>query len=329
MTKSLVTGCAGFIGSHVCDELLAMGHEVYGLDDLSGGYAGNVPNSVEFSIGSICNVELVDNLFKAHKFDYVFHLAAYAAEGLSHFIRRFNYENNVIGSINLINASVNHAVKRFVFTSSIAVYGHNSLSNYEEDVPYPVDPYGIAKYAVEMDLMAAAEMFGLEYTIFRPHNVYGIRQNISDKYRNVIGIFMNQAMRGESMTIFGPGDQKRCFSHISGVAPAIAQSVELTQTVGRIFNIGGDTPYTINHLARMVSKAMGVEVDMAHLPRRNEVDVATANHTAIREIFGDTEKLSLEEGLFEMAQWVTERGSSKPSEFGKIEVRKNLPESWA
>ncbi|MEQ8521146.1 MAG: NAD-dependent epimerase/dehydratase family protein, partial [Vicingaceae bacterium] len=206
----LVTGAAGFIGSHVCDHLLSQGNQVVALDDLSGGFRDNVNEKAEFVKGSITDVALINELFAKHKFEYVFHLAAYAAEGLSHFIRNFNYHNNLIGSINLINASVNAGtVKCFVFTSSIAVYGHNQLPMKEETVPAPEDPYGIAKYAVEQDLRAAKEMFGLDSMIFRPHNVYGERQNIGDPYRNVVGIFMNQIMQGKKLTIFGDGSQSR------------------------------------------------------------------------------------------------------------------------
>ena len=150
MTKSLVTGAAGFIGSHVVDELLAMGHAVVAFDDLSGGFEENVNPGARFARASITDHQFVDRLFQEEQFDYVFHLAAYAAEGLSHFIKRYNYENNLIGSVNLINASVNYGVKSFVFTSSIAVYGASPELPMTEQTPaIPEDPYGIAKLAVE------------------------------------------------------------------------------------------------------------------------------------------------------------------------------------
>src|SRR3989344_6461593 len=206
---SLVTGGAGFIGSHVADHLLKMGHRVVVFDDLSGGFKKNIPTKSIFIRGSINNQKLLDKLFNKYQFDYVYHLAAYAAEGLSHYIRRFNYENNLIGSINLINLSIKYNIKHFVFTSSIAVYGTNQLPMKEDLIPQPEDPYGIAKLAVEQDLKAAHEMWGLNYIIFRPHNVYGEKQNIGDKYRNVLGIFMNQLMQDQPITIFGDGEQKR------------------------------------------------------------------------------------------------------------------------
>src|SRR5882672_9258868 len=185
MPVSLVTGGAGFVGAHVAEQLLRQGHEVVVLEDA------------------------IERLFRQYKFRYVYHLAAYAAEGLSHFIKRFNYQNNLIGTVNLINASVNHQVKCFLFTSSIAVYGAGQTPMTEDMVPVPEDSYGIAKLATEQELKISHEMFGLDYIIFRSHNVYGERQNIGDRYRNVVGIFMNQILRGEPMTIFGDGTDRK------------------------------------------------------------------------------------------------------------------------
>src|SRR6185312_564529 len=243
-SQVLVTGAAGFIGSHVAKHLLKQGHKVIGLDDLSGGFRDYVPDGVNFVEGSVTDSTLVKKLFAENKFDYVFHLAAYAAEGLSHFIKYFNYTNNLLGSVNLINASVNHGVKCFVFTSSIAVYGKNQLPMTEDATPQPEDPYGISKYAVELDLKESHEMFGLNYVIFRPHNVYGEFQNIGDRYRNVIGIFMNQIMQGQPMTIFGDGKQTRAFSYIDDVAPVIARAPLVEEAYNEAFNIGADQPCT-------------------------------------------------------------------------------------
>src|SRR5690348_6426085 len=227
MATSLVTGGAGFMGSHVAEHLVKAGHRVIVFDDLSGGFSDNIPAGTDFIEGSIQDHKLVDRLFAQYSFDYVYHLAAYAAEGLSHFIKRFNYNNNLIGSVNLINASINYGVKCFVFTSSIAVYGAGQSPMKEEMVPIPEDSYGIAKLAVEQELKVTHEMFGLDYIVFRPHNVYGERQNIGDRYRNVVGIFMNQILRREPLTVFGDGTQVRAFTHIDDVAPIIARSVDI------------------------------------------------------------------------------------------------------
>jgi len=330
MPASLVTGGAGFIGSHVAEELVGMGHRVVVLDDLSGGFKANVPAGAKLVAGSVVDAGLVDKLFTEERFDYVFHLAAYAAEGLSHFIKRFNYSNNLLGSVNLTNAAINAGtVKCFVFTSSIAVYGRNQVPMTEDMAPTPEDPYGIAKYAVEMDLAETREMFGLPYVVFRPHNVYGERQNLGDRYRNVIGIFMNQAMRGEPFTVFGDGRQTRAFSHVSEVAPVIARSCERQDAWGQVFNIGADKPCAVADMAKVVAEAMGVPLRLKHLPPRNETVDAYSSHEKIRRYFGDMIKpVTLEEGIRRMAAWAKGAGPRKPSEFGAIEVAKNLPPGW-
>ena len=329
MSTSLVTGGAGFIGSHVADQLLSYGHKVVVLDDLSGGFEDNVPSGAIFVKGSILDTELIDRLFDRHNFTYVYHLAAYAAEGLSHFIKRFNYNNNLIGSVNLINASVNHGVRCFVFTSSIAVYGAGQSPMTEEMVPQPEDSYGIAKFAVERDLKVSHEMFGLDYVIFRPHNVYGERQNIGDRYRNVVGIFMNQLMKGEPMTIFGDGEQQRAFTHISDVAPIIAESVNVPAARNQVFNVGADVPHTVNRLAQIVAEAMNEECRVVHLDPRNEVKIAFSDHSRAETVFGARRKVSLEDGIQGMAAWVKAHGSRESSIFDEIEIPKNLPPSWA
>jgi UDP-glucose 4-epimerase len=329
MANVLVTGGAGFIGSHVADALIARGHRVTVFDDLSGGDRDNVPATAEFVEGSVTDVAIIDALFARHSFDYVFHLAAYAAEGLSHFIKRFNYTNNVIGSVNLINASVNTGVKGFVFTSSIAVYGATpQLPMTEETEPHPEDSYGIAKLAVEQELAASRAMFGLDYVIFRPHNVYGTRQNIADRYRNVVGIFMNQILQGKPMTVFGDGTQTRAFSHINDVAPVIAESIEQPRAWNQIFNVGADEPFALNELATEVARAMGVEPEIEYLPARQEVVHAHSSHAKVREVFGNRPHTRLAEGLQEMAAWVRGHGARETPRFTAIEIEKNLPDVW-
>ena len=326
--SSLVTGGAGFIGSHVAAQLVQMGHAVVVLDDLSGGFPENVPAGAQFVKGSILDHALIDRLFSEHQFDYVYHLAAYAAEGLSHFIKRFNYNNNVVGSVNLINAAVNSGTKCFVFTSSIAVYGAGQSPMTEEMLPVPEDSYGIAKLTVEKELHVSYEMFGLPYVVFRPHNVYGERQNIGDRYRNVVGIFMNQLLRGEPMTIFGDGEQQRAFTHVSDVAPLIAECVNIPAARNQVFNVGADVPFTVNHLARVVAAAMGLPANVKYLDPRNEVKVAFSDHSKAERAFGKRAKLSLEAGIGEMAQWAKTHGARESSVFSGIEIVKNLPASW-
>ena len=330
MVKVLVTGAAGFIGSHVCDHLVNNGYEVIALDDLSGGFEDNVNAKAKFVKGSINDVELVNQLFKEYQFTYVFHLAAYAAEGLSHFIRRFNYQNNLIGSINLINASINAGtVKCFVFTSSIAVYGKNQLPMKEDMTPQPEDPYGISKFAVEQDLKSAHEMFGMDFIIFRPHNVYGERQNIGDPYRNVVGIFMNQIMQGKKLTLFGDGMQTRAFSHIDDVAPVIARSIEMKEAYNETFNIGADTPYTVKELATLVCESFEVPEMLEFLEARNEVVHAYSDHSKVHQFFGHLiNNISLKDGIERMVEDAKEKGPRSGEKFKNIEIEKNMPPAW-
>jgi UDP-glucose 4-epimerase len=326
--KALVTGAAGFIGSHVASHLLLEGMEVVAFDDLSGGFIENVPPGTKWVHGSVTDKALLKDLFDAERFDYVYHLAAYAAEGLSHFIRRYNYETNLIGSINLINLSILYRVKCFVFTSSIAVYGANQLPMTEDMIPQPEDPYGVSKYAVELDLRAAQHQFGLNYLVFRPHNVYGEHQNIGDKYRNVIGIFMNQLLQGQPLTIFGDGEQTRAFSYIDDVAPVIARSVLTPAAYGETFNVGGDQPYTVNELVSVVSAAMGVAPQVVYLPERKEVKHAFSSHDKARQFFDVPSAVSLQEGVERMAAWVYHVGSRKTKDFADIEIPIGLPKGW-
>jgi UDP-glucose 4-epimerase len=328
--KALVTGGAGFLGSHVVDHLLKMGMRVVVLDDLSGGFERNIPADAEFYRGSIMDESTVTELFTRHRFRYVYHLAAYPAEGLSHFVRRFNYSVNLLGSVNLINAAVNHETECCVFISSIAVYGSAQCPFCEDTAPIPEDPYGIDKLAVEHDLRAAHKLFGLPYIIFRPHNVYGERQNLSDPYRNVIGIFMSQILRGRPCTIFGDGHQTRAFSHVSDVARLIAQSVRVPAARDEIFNVGAEESYTIGELAAAVRRAMARQVGVEYLPAREEVLHAFSNHSKARRVFGHMTYVDLEEGLRRMARWAVTVEPAPPMRANnRIEIAKKLPASWA
>jgi UDP-glucose 4-epimerase len=329
MKRILVTGGAGFIGSHVADALLRRGHDVTILDDLSGGFRGNVPDGARFVAGSVADAALVDALFAERRFTHVYHLAAYAAEGLSHFIKRFNYTNNVIGSVNLLNAAVNSGVELFAFVSSIAVYGTSADLPVTEATPArPEDSYGIAKYAIELELRACRELFGLDYVIFRPHNVFGPRQNIGDRYRNVVGIFMNQILQGLPMTVFGDGLQTRAFSYVDGVADTMAAAMETDGARNQIFNVGADRAITLNELAHKVAAAMGVPAEVVHLPPRHEVVHTYASHDRARRAFPGVVETRLEDGLERMAEWVRQHGARASLPFGEIEITKGLPAAW-
>lgn len=327
--KILVTGGAGFIGSHIVDDLINSGKKTIVLDDLSGGFLENINSSSEFIKGSIEDETLVKKIFEENNINYVFHLAAYAAEGLSPFIRRFNYKNNLIGSVNLINESIKKQIKCFVFTSSIAVYGENQLPMTEETVPSPEDPYGISKLAVEQDLKAAKKLFGLDYIIFRSHNVYGERQNLNDKYRNVFGIFINQIKRNKPITIFGDGEQTRAFTYIRDISPIIAKSIENQNAYNQVFNIGASKPYTVKYIAEVIKEAMNVpNHEVIHLAPRKEVVHAYSSHEKVKEFFSYEDKTSLKDGVKKMIDWARNMKVGEGKKFTNIEITKNLPETW-
>ena len=306
--RVLVTGAAGFIGSHIAKYAAKeLGMTVIGVDDMSGGFEYNLDPSWTFVKGDLRDEKFVHKLFKKHgPFEHVYHIAAYAAEGLSHFIRRYNYNTNLVASVNVLNEAIKTGVKTYVFTSSIAVYGTGRTPLSEDMTPQPEDPYGVSKFAMELDLKAAHEMFGMNFVVFRPHNVYGSGQNVADRYRNVIGIFMRQILEKEPMTIFGDGGQTRAFSHIDDVAPYIAAAPFNPNARNQVFNVGADQPYTLNELAAAVKVAMGVpNHELKHLPPRNEVLHAHSDHTKLRCAFGITKTpTSLSDGLKEMTECV-------------------------
>jgi UDP-glucose 4-epimerase len=330
----LVTGGAGFLGANLVRALLKdqryNNHIVVVLDDLTGGAEDNLPVSdrLVFVRGSILDVPLLKDLFDRHEFQFVFHLAAYAAEGLSHFIRRFNYTNNLIGSVNLINEAVRHQSERFIFTSSIAVYGAAQVPMTEQTVPAPEDPYGVAKLAVEMDLKAAHEMFGLNYTVFRPHNVYGEYQNLGDRYRNVVGIFMNRLLQAQSLPVFGDGSQQRAFSYVADLLPAMTTAPFVDASAQQVFNIGASQPTSVLTLAETVCREFGIEPSIEFLDARNEVHIAWSDHSHCERVFGHVTETSLEEGIRNMAKWARSAGARESGGFDEIEITQNLPPSW-
>lgn len=329
MATVLVTGGAGFIGSHLVDDLVKRGHRVVVIDDLSGGCRDNINSAATFAEGSILDSDLLKRLFAEHRFDYVFHLAAFAAEGLSHFVKRFVYTNNLIGSVNLINLSVEHGIKCFVFSSSIAIYGTGQLPLIEDIIPLPEDSYGISKYAVELELAASHRMFGLNYVVFRPHNVYGERQNIGDPYRNVVGIFMNQIMQGSPVTVFGDGTQTRAFSHVSDVAPIMAEAVDNPLAYNQVFNIGADTTCNILELLNIIAGEMGGMPPIEFLAERNEVQHLQSDHSRLREYFVVPDPMPLAVGIRLMAKWAKSVGPRQRCRSVDPEITKKLPSVWA
>lgn len=327
METCLVTGNAWFVWSHLSEYLLWLGYDVVGLDDMSGGYERNIVKWVKHYYGSITDKQMINRIFKDNKIDYVFHCACWAAEWASHHKKSFVFDNICIGWANLINASVNNWVKRFVNFSSMATYWPVPTPYKEDDVKHPEDTYGIAKRAIEQDLQCTYEKFWLEYTNFLPHNILGSRQNIADTFRNVVWIFINQTMRWEPMTIFGDGSQIRAFSHISDVVPYIAECITNPKTINQSYNIGWDIPYTINELAETVKKVMN-KWEIINLEARFEVHTAFCDHTKLKRDFDVKPTKDLEFWVKEMVEYAELLWPQDPTYLYDVEIIKNMHTKW-
>jgi UDP-glucose 4-epimerase len=335
METIVLTGSAGLLGSHFSRHLLSKGYRVVGIDDLSGGYAEYLPDSDNFEFWPINLADRevsksLDRIFSDNEVTACFHFAAYAAEGLSPFIRHFNYTNNILASSNVINACVNHDVK-MIFTSSMAVYGNHQPPFTEKMLPVPVDPYGIAKYAVEMDIKQAHEQFGLRYSIIRPHNVVGIYQNIWDRYRNVVGIFIRRVLDGGPMLIFGDGEQTRAFSDIEYYMEPFEKLINDDHN-SEIFNIGADKDWTINQLATIitnVARKHGYTATTKGVEARHEAKHAYCDHTKAK----DPDKLDfkdrtvLEKLVDSMFRWALTQPKREQKSM-EYEIQKGMYEYW-
>ena len=331
MNKVLITGAAGLIGSRLADWIISNHPEynVIGIDNLSGGYAENVNPDVTFiNMDLTLEPTKLASIFETHKPDYVFHLAAYAAEGLSPFIRRYNYQNNLVATANIVNECIKHDVKRLVFTSTLAVYGHGEGGFFNElQTPKPIDPYGVAKYGCEMDIQIAGEQHGLDWCIIRPHNVYGIKQNIWDKYRNVLGIWMFQHMNGQSMTIFGDGEQTRAFSYIDDSLEPFWNAAMLPQASKQIINVGGIEEHSINEAASILQEVIG-SGNVVHLEARHEVKHSIPTWQKSVDILGFTHKTNLQEGLTEMWKWAQQQPMRDRFIWPSYELDKGIYSFW-
>ena len=327
--KVLITGVAGLLGSRLADWLVK-NHpeiEVVGIDDLSGGYEENVNKDITFLQRNIVTNGL-DETFEHYKFDYVFHFAAYAAEGLSPFIRQYNYENNLVATARIVNQCIKHDVKRLIFTSTLAVYGHGYGGIFDENqIPKPIDPYGVAKYGCEMDIQIAGEQHGLDWCIIRPHNVYGIKQNIWDKYRNVLGIWMYQHLNGEPMTIFGDGEQTRAFSYIDDIVEPLWNSAIRPEASKEIINLGGVEEWSINKVNSLLRSIMG-SGEVVYKEGRHEVKNSIPTFQKSVDILGFKHKTNLDEGLWDMWVWASHQPKRDRFVWSSYELDKGIYSFW-
>lgn len=326
--KILITGVAGLLGSRMADWLILNKPEVeiIGIDDLSGGYIEHVPSEVNFYEMDLKSPKIKD-IFGEHKPDYVFHFAAYAAEGLSPFIRTYNYQNNLVATANVVNECIRNDVKRLVFTSTMAVYGHGNPPFDESHRPEPIDPYGIAKYACEQDIQVAGEQHGLDWCIIRPHNVYGIKQNIWDKYRNVLGIWMYQYINNLPMTIFGDGEQKRAFSFIDDCLEPLWKSAVDSRASKQIINLGSSVFYTINEANSILREVIG-DGEFIHKEGRHEVKNAHPTWSKSIQLLDYEDKTSLKEGLTIMWEWAKTQPKREQFIWSEYELDKGIYSFW-
>lgn len=327
--KVLVTGVCGLIGSRFAQHVLEKGHEVVGIDDLSGGYITNLPVGVKFYPIDVGDPQDLEHIFKTHGgFDLVYHFAAYAAECVSPFIRRFNYTNNLVATANIVNMCIKYEVKRLVFTSSLAVYGNQSNPPFHEGLArLPIDPYGVAKTACENDIEIAGAQHGLDYCIIRPHNVYGRNQNIWDSYRNVLGIWMYKHLIGDPLTIFGDGMQVRAFSCIDdSLEPMWRAGVE-PRASKQIINVGGIQETSINEAAETLISVMGGG-ELKYLPPRNEVKYAFPTYQKSVDILGFEHKTSLHDGLADMWHWAQQQPKRERFIWSEYEIDAGMYPYW-
>ena len=331
MIKVLITGAAGLLGSRLADWILQNKPDidVWGIDDLSGGYRENIDKRVIFNnLDLVSQSYEVSQLFDSNKFDYVFHFAAYAAEGLSPFIRTYNYDNNLRSTALLVNECIKSNVKRLIFTSTLAVYGHGYGGIFNEDqIPKPIDPYGVAKYACEMDIQIAGEQHGLDWCIIRPHNVYGIKQNIWDKYRNVLGIWMYQHLNGMNMSIFGDGTQTRAFSYIDDSLEPLWNAAVLPQASKEIINLGGIEEVSIKSASEILREVIGAGT-IEHFEGRHEVKHSIPTYQKSIDILGFEHKTSMKEGLESMWKWAKEQPMRKRFVWPSYELEKGIYSFW-
>ena len=322
MSKVLVTGGAGFIGSHLVDKLLEEGHEVVVIDDLSGGFEHNVPDSVDLYKIDLRNAAHTLAVIDRIKPEIIFHLAANAAENKSLFSPIDITSKNFGAFFNVVVGGIKANMKRFVFTSSAAVYGQLQVPFKETDEPKPEDLYGVSKFATEQSLKILAGVHNFEYVIARPHNVYGPRQNMRDPYRNVVTIFMNALLKNEPYFIYGDGSMKRCFSYIDAVVEALYKC-GFEDVAGKTFNIGADTAYSINQLAQTIGG------NYSYLPKRpGEVDEIIPDHTEVKKYLGYQDKISLEEGIKRTWLWAKSQGAQE-SYYTDFEIDSpKIPHNW-
>ncbi len=327
--KILVTGAAGFLGSHLSEKLALLGHEVVGIDSMIGGYEDNVPKNITFHKMDCCDLKSVQRIMK--EIEVVYHCAATAHEGLSVFSPFEITRNNFLASVGIFSAAVNEKVKRIIFCSSMARYGSQVTPFSEKMNPSPVDPYAISKVAAEQVLINLCELNKIEWVIAVPHNIIGPRQKYDDPFRNVVSIMLNRMLQGKAPIIYGDGEQKRCFSYIDDCLSCLVPMLDQKNLNKQIINIGPDEEFvTINKVAEICSNITGVNLNPIHKKDRpREVKHATCSADKARELLNYKTTVSLQDGIKKTFDYIKKRGVRPFNYHTEIEIKNDLtPETW-
>tara|TARA_B100000941_G_scaffold104057_1_gene72778 strand:+ start:6308 stop:7324 length:1017 start_codon:yes stop_codon:yes gene_type:complete len=327
--KILVTGVAGFLGSHLSQQLSELGHKVVGIDNMIGGYEDNIPKNVEFHNIDCCDFEKIKEVMNGVQI--VYHCAATAHEGLSVFSPFEITKNNYLASVSIFSAAVNEKVKRIIFCSSMARYGSQKYPFTEEMTPKPVDPYAISKVAAEQVLINLCELNKIEWVIAVPHNIIGPKQKYDDPFRNVVSIMINRMLQGKAPIIYGDGKQTRCFSYIDDCLSCMIPMLDKKNLNKQIINIGPDEEFvTINKVAELCANITGVNLPPIYKKDRpQEVKHATCSANKARELLNYKTKVSLKEGIQKTFEYIKKRGV-KPFEYHiNLEIDNELtPDTW-
>ncbi len=327
--KVLVTGVAGFLGSHLSEKLVNLGHNVVGIDNMIGGYEDNVPKNIEFHNGDCCDFKKINSLMK--DIDVVYHCAATAHEGLSVFSPYEITKNNYLASVSIFSAAVNAKVKRIIFCSSMARYGDQKAPFNEKMSPKPVDPYAISKVAAEEVLKNLCELNGIEWVIAIPHNIIGPRQKYDDPFRNVVSIMINRMLQGKAPIIYGDGKQTRCFSYIDDCLSCLIPMLDQKNLNKEIINIGPDEEFvTINKIAELCSNITGVNLNPIYKKDRpKEVKHATCSADKARSLLNYKTQVNLKDGIQKTFNYIKARGT-RPFDYNiNIEINNELtPSTW-
>ena len=327
--KILVTGVAGFLGSHLSEQLSLLGHKVVGVDNMMGGYKDNIPNNIEFHNVDCCDFEKVKSIMKG--VEIVYHCAATAHEGLSVFSPFEITKNNYLASVSIFSAAVNERVKRIIFCSSMARYGTQKYPFTEKMEPKPVDPYAISKVAAEQVLINLCELNKVEWVIAVPHNIIGPRQKYDDPFRNVVSIMINRMLQGKAPIIYGDGEQTRCFSYIDDCLSCLLPMLDSKAVNKQIINIGPDEEFvTINKVAELCSNVTGLNLPPIYKKDRpQEVKHAICSADKARKLLDYKTKITLKEGIQKTYEYIKRRGV-KPFEYHiNLEINNDLtPDTW-